>query len=157
MLLPATAVPVERVSVTRNEHVVGGDETILVVEDRDDLRATTERILTAHGYRVLVAPDGPTAIALARDEATGIDLVLSDVILAGGPDGIQTAARLAPIVPGARVLFMSGYAQPVLASRTTFPAGTPLIEKPCSGTTLLTRVRAALDGTDARTGVPGPG
>jgi two-component system, cell cycle sensor histidine kinase and response regulator CckA len=97
---------------------------------------------------VLAAADGAEAIALAERAAHPIDLVLSDVILSGGLDGPQTTSRLAEVVPGAKVLFMSGYAQPVLAARAAVPEGAPLIEKPFTATTLLTRVRAALDDTN---------
>jgi PAS domain S-box-containing protein len=147
LLLPATTAEVEPGSAPQPDSVVGGDETILVVEDRDDLRATTERILTTRGYRVLTAADGPAAIAVAERADHPIDLVLSDVILAGGLDGAQTAARLADVVPGAKVLFMSGYAQPILSARAAVPEGAPLIEKPFTATALLARVRAALDDT----------
>jgi PAS domain S-box-containing protein len=151
VLLPATTAAVDDPAEPRVEPVVGGDETILVVEDRDDLRATTERILTARGYRVLTATDGPTAVAIAERSDHPIDLVLTDVILAGGLDGGQTASRLADVVPGAKVLFMSGYAQPVLTARVTLPEGALLIEKPFTATTLLARVRAALDGDQVTT------
>jgi two-component system, cell cycle sensor histidine kinase and response regulator CckA len=145
VLLPATdqimtgpeeeAVPRER---TR------GGETVLVVEDEDALREVTRRILARNGYEVLTAANGPEAIKVVEHTDRHIDLLLTDVIM---PHmlGKELAGRMRELRPGLRVLYMSGYAQPVLASQGTLDPGVTLVEKPFSETTLLEHVREVLD------------
>src|SRR4029077_9266683 len=79
-------------------------ETVLVVEDSDDLREIVERILSGNGYHVMVAPNGPAAIDLARAYDGHIDLLLSDVIM---PlmQGNDVAARIVATRPDLRVLY----------------------------------------------------
>ncbi len=122
----------------------GGGETILVVEDEEGMREVTERILTRNGYRVLTAPNGPRAIELAERYDQRIDLLVTDVVM---PQmlGKEVAERVVALLPGVRVLYMSGYAQPVLGAQGTLEAGVTLLEKPFSEPTLLTRVREVLD------------
>jgi PAS domain S-box-containing protein len=121
-----------------------GGETVLVVEDEDALREVTRRILTRNGYRVLTAASGPEAIKIAEHSSEDIHLLLTDVIM---PHmlGKELAMRVSETCPGVRVLYMSGYAQPVLASQGTLDPGVTLVEKPFSEHTLLDRVRAVLD------------
>ncbi len=121
--------------------VQGGDETVLVVEDEDALRDVTARMLRSHGYRVLTAADGSEAIALAGGER--IDLLLTDVVMPGLL-GREVAERVGALQPGVRVLYVSGYAEPVLGSQGTLDAGAPLLEKPFSEPALLGKVREAL-------------
>jgi two-component system cell cycle sensor histidine kinase/response regulator CckA len=73
-----------------------------------------------------------------------IDLLLSDVVMPGML-GKELAERLGAVRPDTRVLFMSGYAQPVLASQGTLEPGVALLEKPFTAADLLTAVRRRLD------------
>jgi PAS domain S-box-containing protein len=129
-----------------------GGESILVVEDEEALREVTRRILARNGYQVRTASNGPEALALPDDVA--FDLLLTDVVM---PQmlGKELAARMVERRPDIRVLYMSGYAQPVLASRGTLDPGVILVEKPFSETVLLERVRDVLDaGEPARSPAP---
>ena len=121
-----------------------GGETVLVVEDEAALREVICRILGRNGYHVLAADGGPEALKLAEHSTRSVDLLLTDVIM---PHmlGKELAAKLCDRYPGIRVLYMSGYAQPVLASQGTLDPGVILVEKPFSEDVLLDRVRAALD------------
>ncbi len=144
-LLPATeqvAVEIER-GGTDTRRVRGG-ETVLVVEDEEALREVTRRILTRNGYRVSTARDGAQAIDLALRETAEIHLVITDVIM---PQmlGREVAANIRGSRPGVRVLYMSGYAHPVLTSQGTLEAGVTLIEKPFTEADLLDKVRQVLD------------
>ncbi|MGA2838273.1 MAG: PAS domain S-box protein [Acidimicrobiales bacterium] len=125
-----------------------GGETVLVVEDEAALREVARRILDRNGYRVLVAADGPEAIAMAADADNHVDLLLTDVIM---PQmlGKEVAERVVGIRPRTRVLYMSGYAQPVLASQGTLEPGVTLVEKPFTEAGLLEKVRSVLDGPGA--------
>jgi two-component system, cell cycle sensor histidine kinase and response regulator CckA len=141
-LLPATEqerAEAERAPEPRQR--VGG-ETILLVEDERALREVTERILAGSGYRVITAANGPDAIAAAKGRER-IDLLLTDVIMPQMP-GPQLAERMCQERPSLHVLYMSGFAQPILDSTETLRGGVMLIEKPFSGHALLAKVDEAL-------------
>jgi two-component system cell cycle sensor histidine kinase/response regulator CckA len=121
---------------------------VLVVEDEDDLREVITRLLTLGGYRVITASDGEAALALARSPDTAIDLVLTDVVMPG-TQGKEVAEAVVALRPGIPVVFMSGYARPVLGWR--LEEGVTLIEKPFSGPKLMAAARTAID--TARHGV----
>jgi two-component system, cell cycle sensor histidine kinase and response regulator CckA len=127
----------------------GNGETILVVEDEPALRDLACRILDNAGYRVLSAEGGAAALDLAGRHSGEIDLLLTDVIMPGIL-GKELAERLLARDPRVRVLFMSGYAQPILASRGTLDPGVTLIEKPFGKSELLAAVHRQL--TAARAG-----
>jgi len=123
----------------------GHGETLLVVEDEAALRDVAGRILSGAGYRVLTADGGQRALELAALHDGSIDLLLSDVVMPGML-GNELAERMADVRPGTPVLFMSGYAQPVLASQGTLDPGVALLEKPFTAADLLSAVRKRLDG-----------
>jgi two-component system, cell cycle sensor histidine kinase and response regulator CckA len=133
---PAPAVPAS----TR-----GHGETLLVVEDEAALREVAGRILSAAGYRVLAADGGSQALELAAHHEGAIDLLVSDVVMPGML-GKELAERLVDSRPDTRVLYMSGYARPVLASQGTLEEGVALLEKPFTAADLLAAVRERLDG-----------
>jgi len=143
-LFPATdqdVQPRERAAVQL--HLRGG-ETVLVVEDEDAMREVTRRILARNGYKVLAASRGEEAITIAQQPDLSIDLLLTDVVM---PQmlGKEVAERVRQIQPAVRVLYMSGYAQPVLASRGTLAEGVILVEKPFNEAGLLSKVKEALE------------
>jgi PAS domain S-box-containing protein len=123
----------------------GHGETLLVVEDEAALRDVAGRILSRAGYRVLSADGGPQALELAAGHDGSIDLLLSDVVMPGML-GKELVERLLDVRPDTPVLYMSGYAQPVLASQGTLDPGVVLLEKPFTAAALLTAVRRRLDG-----------
>ncbi|MEU4425982.1 PAS domain S-box protein [Actinoplanes sp. NPDC024001] len=118
-------------------------ETILMAEDEDDLRLITTRILTRAGYQVLTTSGGEQAIHLAQTHPGPIDLLLTDVIMPK-MTGNEVAARVQAIRPGIPVLYMSGYAEPVLSENGNLPEGVTIVEKPFTSQELLDRVRAHL-------------
>ncbi|MGB8179154.1 MAG: PAS domain S-box protein [Acidimicrobiales bacterium] len=142
--------PVTERLTTRDMEVVErppknhGCETILVVEDEDALREVARRILTRSGYEVLASASGPEAIAMVKKFDGTIDLLLSDVIMPIMA-GSEVALRVRALVPGLPVLFMSGYAQPVLGS--TLSDGQALLAKPFSEQELLVEIRKLLDAS----------
>lgn len=119
-----------------------GTETILVVEDEDALREVARRILARNGYVVMTSSNGPDAIAMVESYEGVINLLLTDVIM---PlmKGSEVAARVQSLRQGLPVLYMSGYAQPVLGS--TLGEGQALLEKPFTEQQLLAEVRVLLD------------
>ncbi|WP_229076494.1 ATP-binding protein [Actinoplanes sp. DH11] len=145
VLLPAGAGVVPEEAAGELPVIDGHGETLLVVEDEDALRDVAGRILSGAGYRVLCAAGGTQALDLAARHDGEIDLLVSDVVMPGML-GNELAERLTARWPDTRVLFMSGYAQPVLASQGTLEEGVALLEKPFTATDLLTAVRKRLDG-----------
>jgi PAS domain S-box-containing protein len=119
-------------------------ETILVVEDEDGLRLLTERILTRRGYTVIAASNGPEAIELADQHPGRIDLLLTDVIMPH-MNGHDLAVHLLATRPALPVIYMSGYAEPLLASRSTLPEGVTLLSKPVTEQQIFAAIRRAID------------
>jgi two-component system cell cycle sensor histidine kinase/response regulator CckA len=121
-----------------------GEETVLVVEDDARVRAVTVRALTEKGYTVLPAGNGEEALALARNCALDIDLVVADVVMPG-MSGREVVDELRRGLPGLRALFVSGYTQDAIARRGVLDSGVEFLPKPFTPATLVARVRAVLD------------
>ena len=120
-------------------------ETVLIVEDEEALREVTKRIFTRNGYHVVTAADGPEALDIARHHDGEIHLLVTDVVM---PHmlGKEVADRIKAIKPEIEVLYMSGYARPVLASQGRLDPGVALVEKPFSETDLLRTAGQLLNG-----------
>jgi two-component system cell cycle sensor histidine kinase/response regulator CckA len=120
-------------------------ETVLVVEDEQALREVTKRIFTRSGYHVLAAADGGEAIALVARYDGEIHLLVTDVVMPRML-GKEVAEKISALRPNIAVLYMSGYAQPVLASQGRLDPGIVLIEKPFSATSLIEAAGRVLNG-----------
>ena len=144
VLLPVTDVGLSVLADEAPDPGSARGETVLVVEDEGAMRELTVRILQGHGYHVIAAGSGPDALAVVADHEGTIDLLLTDVIM---PHmlGKEVAERFVAQRPGARVIFMSGYAQPVLSSRGTLDPAVSLLGKPFTKARLLGAVRDVLD------------
>ena len=129
--------------VTRGK-MQGGHETILVVEDEEEVRTLAAGILKRHGYNVLEASHGGDAILLCEQYKEPIHLLLSDVIMPemSGPD---FAHRLKYIFPEIKVLFMSGYTDNALFKNGLLDGGVFFLQKPFSVGKLTEKVREVLD------------
>jgi PAS domain S-box-containing protein len=121
------------------------EETILVLEDDDDVRAYSVEILRELGYRVIEAHDGPSALRLLERQFR-LDLLFTDVVLPGGMTGAQVAAKAREAMPDLKVLFTTGYARNAIVHHGRLDPGVQLITKPFSMSDLATRVRDVLDG-----------
>lgn len=130
-----------RKSISRS---LNGGETILLVEDDPLVRAGATRILKGHGYKVLDASDGTSALAIARAHKSIPDLVLSDVIMPGtnGPDLVE---QLRQRFPKIKALFMSGYTDHAVLANGALQAGVNYLQKPFVPEVLAKRVREVLD------------
>ena len=118
-------------------------ETVLVVEDEDELREITRRIFADAGYHVIAAASGPEALGIARSHDGPIHLLITDIVM---PHmlGTEVAARMRELRPWAGVLYMSGYASPVFASQGRLDPDAVLVEKPFSDADLLAKAGQAL-------------
>jgi signal transduction histidine kinase/CheY-like chemotaxis protein len=145
IMLPVTAqVPALQVPEVPYQRTPEG-ETVLVVEDEAALREVTRRIFTRNGYRVITAASGPEALGIARAHPGEIHLLVTDVVM---PHmlGKEVAERMLAIKPEIEVLYMSGYARPVLASQGRLDPGVALVEKPFSEADLLAKAGQVLNG-----------
>jgi PAS domain S-box-containing protein len=124
--------------------IVGGNETILMVEDDIGVRELTRRMLDAQGYTVLVAKNGQTALELAGQQTGPIHLLLTDVVMPG-ITGTVLAEQLVQSRPELKVLFMSGYTDEAIARHGILEPGLFFLQKPFSPVTLARKVREALD------------
>jgi signal transduction histidine kinase/CheY-like chemotaxis protein len=120
-------------------------ETVLVVEDEEALREVTRRIFTRNGYQVITAANGPEALRIAVGHPGEIHLLVTDVVM---PQmlGKEVAEKMRLIKPEIEVVFMSGYARPVLASQGRLDPGVALVEKPFSEADLLAMAGQVLNG-----------
>lgn len=123
----------------------GGRETILLVEDEDDLRRVTRKLLEGAGYEVLEASDGSCALELWQEHQAGIDILISDLVLPLGMNGMELSRMMASDKPELSVLFVSGYATDVvLSEEQTLKEGLNFLQKPYTPHTLLRTVRGVL-------------
>ena len=121
----------------------GGLETILVVDDEDDVRSSTCGILSALGYDVLEAADAAAAVAII-ESGRQIDLVFTDVIMPGPVSSLQLGEIVRERLPGTQILYTSGYAEGVLAHEGKLDASVHLLQKPYHPDALSARIRHLL-------------
>jgi two-component system, cell cycle sensor histidine kinase and response regulator CckA len=120
-----------------------GSETILLVEDQEQVRNVALSILRRHGYRVLVAQSAPEALALCDLESGAIDLLLTDVVMPH-LSGAELAKRIAHSRPEIKVLCMSGYTDDSVIRHGVLQSDMPFLQKPFTPETLVHKVREVL-------------
>jgi PAS domain S-box-containing protein len=121
-----------------------GDETILVVEDDEEVRKITGRILRMQGYRVLEAPNGGDVFSVCDQHEGPIHLTITDVVM---PEmkGSELAKRLSSSYPEMKVIYMSGYVEDVISRQGILEKGMEYLQKPFTVNDLANKVREALD------------
>lgn len=120
-----------------------GSETILLVEDLDELREMIKVTLQSKGYRVIEARDGAEAVRVARSFGGEIQLVISDVVMPrlNGPEGVQ---QIREHRPNLKAIFITGYTEQPLEIRSAGPFSVT-VEKPLRPEILLAKIREVLD------------
>jgi CheY-like chemotaxis protein len=144
--LPLTAEERREPAAREDQPVSGGDETILLAEDDDMVRAMVTTVLTGAGYSVITAVNGEDAVRKFRENADSISLLLFDLIM---PimNGKEAADEIHGMKPEVKTIFASGYS-PDLAQRKAPPLdNSHLVFKPVPPRELLQMVRKVLDGT----------
>jgi PAS domain S-box-containing protein len=121
-----------------------GTETILIVEDDDQVRALGRHILERQGYKVLTECSGREALEHLRVHGARVDLLLTDVVMPE-MNGKELYVRALEVRPGLRVLYMSGYNDDVIAHSGAREEGIAFIQKPFTVLDLATKVREVLD------------
>ena len=120
-----------------------GTETILVVEDQEEIRKLAQMVLKSYGYKVVVAENGWEALLYSERHAGPIHLMLTDVAMPG-MTGQELADRLKPLRPEMKVAFMSGYIENGTVQPGALEAGAGFLAKPFSPEALATKVREVL-------------
>jgi len=117
--------------------------TILLVEDDDIMRGLTRQLLKEHGYTVIEANDGKSALDWVESHPDAINLLLTDVVMRrmSGPELVE---RLSASHPSLKVVYMSGYTGELIAEREVLKRGITLLEKPFTRTALLNTIHATL-------------
>jgi two-component system, cell cycle sensor histidine kinase and response regulator CckA len=146
ILLPCTEDSIElREAAGEPVRTLGGVETILLVEDETPVRNLVRAILTEHGYTVIDASDGVEAIAQFERHGEQIHLLLTDIVMPQ-MSGHALATRLTAMRPGLKVLYMSGYADDVIAHHGMLDAQVAFLQKPFAPDTLARKLRELLHG-----------
>ena len=129
-----------------------GRDTILIVEDEEEVRLFAREVLERAGYMVLEATDGGDAIRISGRHIGAIDMLLTDVVMPQ-MSGRDLAAAIGIARPETKILFMSGYTDDAIVRHGVLEAGSQFIEKPFSPQALTVKVREVLD-RDARPMLP---
>ena len=141
--LPLTDAAVQTSASQPPAGAVRGTETILLVEDDDQVRAVACGILRRNGYFVLEVPNAGEALLVCEQHTAKIHLLLTDVVLPR-MSGRQLVERLTPLRPGIKVLFMSGYTDEAILQHGVLDSGVAYLQKPLTPDSLAHKVREVL-------------
>ena len=121
-----------------------GSETILLVEDEDDVRTLVKETLEMMDYRVVAAANGQEALDLYNKKNHSIQLVLTDVVMPvmGGRELVE---NLLELKPGLKIIYMSGYTEDAIVLNGVLKPGTQFIQKPFTPVLLMQKIREVLD------------
>jgi two-component system cell cycle sensor histidine kinase/response regulator CckA len=144
--LPRAVTPEEALptGAAQPEHASQGRETILLVEDEEELRNLARELLQEAGFTVLAAANGGAALDLCRQHRDDIDLLLTDVVMPG-MSGTELAEHVRRSHPEAKVLYMSGYPAHPSGRSERFSVEGAMLAKPFTTATLTEMVRRTLD------------
>jgi CheY-like chemotaxis protein len=143
--LPRVDEPLKRIKEkVETAEILGGTETILAVEDEEEVRKLVVQILKSRGYTVIEASHGEEAIRLAKEDGNGVHLLLTDVVMPG-MSGRELAESLKLRHPEIKVLYMSGYADDAIVHHGVLDDGVNYIQKPFTLDALSRKVREVLD------------
>ena len=126
------------------DELLRGSETILLVEDEEEVRKLAVRVLERQGYKVLAARDGDEALLICEGHQDPIHLMLTDVVMPG-MNGYELAERLESLHPRMKVLYMSGYTDNAIVLHGVLVEGVNYIQKPFTVDALTKKVREVLE------------
>ena len=147
--LPRSLEDVQDMQPAEARGLSGGSETILLVEDDDEVRQTTFHMLTDLGYTVLPSSDAKHALSIV-ESGQELDLLFTDVVMPGEITSHALAEQMHRLRPGVPVLFTSGYVQDSIVHNGRLDEGIQLLSKPYGQSDLAQKIRAVLGGN----GVP---
>jgi PAS domain S-box-containing protein len=124
-----------------------GSETVLVVEDDEEVRKVAVRILSGQGYKILEASQGVDAFLICAEHKGSIHLLVTDVVMPK-MSGCELAERISSIRPEIKVLYMSGYTENTIVHHGVLEEGVNYIQKPFTMDALAGKVREVLDNKE---------
>ena len=142
--LPRADAAVEPTGESLPPRTLRGSETILLVEDDDQVRVVAREILRRSGYHVIEARNAGEAVLHSEEYPGTIQLLLTDVVMPQ-MSGPELAKRLASVRPEMKVLCMSGYTDDSIVRHGVLEAHIAYLQKPITPDALATRVREVLD------------
>ncbi|MCF1437106.1 hypothetical protein B7W85_22150 [Allorhizobium ampelinum] len=134
---------------------LGGSETILVVEDDDNVRDTVIELLSDLGYSILKASDPQSALSVI-ESGVPIDLLFTDVVMPGKLKSPELARKAKERLPNLAVLFTSGYTENSIVHHGRLDAGVELLSKPYTRDALARKIRQVLTARQPQTAAPAP-
>jgi nitrogen fixation negative regulator NifL len=143
--LPLPAQPVKIGSGNKPEPVVGGQETILLVEDDAKVRRTVLQALRLLGYQVYDTENGQEAMKVWQTHGEKVDLLLTDMVMPQGVSGLELTKRLQALKPGLLAIISSGYSAEILQAGVLDRPGVVYLPKPYDIATLAKTMRSCLD------------
>ena len=144
VFLPTIQGPKDSLLPVEAPRILQGTETILLIEDDDQVRVVTGGILRRNGYQVIEARNAIDALRTAANHPAAIDLLLADVVMPQ-QSGPELAKRLAPTRPNMKVLFMSGYTDGSIVRHGLLEGTMSFLAKPITIASLTAKVREVLD------------
>lgn len=150
LLFPWSAAPATEAAPAPARSLEGGTETILLMEDSEEMRCMLAAVLRSLGYTVLTAEDGQRGIEVAHDYGSEIHLILADLAMprVSGPSAVERIRRERPKV---KVLLLTGFADSKLLEGESL-GNVSILEKPIPPDVLASRIREILE-SEASSGV----
>jgi len=124
-----------------------GSETVLVVEDQEQLRTMAARVLREYGYQVQEAESADDALSYARQQERELHVLLTDLVMPG-MSGWDLAEEIKTLRPGVAIVFMSGYSERAIRDRNMLDSAGTFLNKPFSPEALAQKVREALSANE---------
>ncbi|HWB59402.1 MAG TPA: response regulator [Chthoniobacteraceae bacterium] len=144
--LPAVCAAADPATEKKKTKPRGTGQTILLVEDDEEVRMVTRMALEQHGYRVIEAGDGVAALKICENEPRPADLLLTDLVMPAALSGQELSARLQRQWPKLKVIFVSGYSAEIAGRQIELKSGENFLQKPFALNQLLATIRRSLDG-----------
>ena len=148
--LPREEGAIAPVLSAQGDRLPGGAETLLVVEDEDDLREAIRDFMSGLGYTVLAADSGTQALSIARGHHGPIDLLITDVVMPK-MSGRVLSQMLTRLCPGLKTIYMSGYTDDSVVRHGVSEAAISFLQKPFSLETLARKVHDVIGPAEAPT------
>ena len=145
VFFPAATKAAPKDATSPRQDILGGDETILLVEDEPALRELVQEILEKKGYRVLEACTGVQALKVWAEHKDEIDLLLTDMMMPEGVSGRELAERVLQERADLKVIYSSGYSLDVVGTESAMQEGINFLQKPYDPETLARMVRSCLN------------